>query len=104
MVSITCLEFSYTQAPNRMKSFVMAFFMISIALGNLFTSAVNFAIEGTGELQGADYYWFFSLLMGITAGLFALFSRYYPERTRLQVEAEPEMISRSHHARSDGIR
>lgn len=89
MVSITCLEFSYTQAPNRMKSFVMAFFMISIALGNLFTSAVNFAIEGTGELQGADYYWFFTLLMAVTAGLFALASRYYPARTRLQAEAEP---------------
>ena len=30
MVSITCLEFSYTQAPKTMKSFVMAFFMLSI--------------------------------------------------------------------------
>ncbi|MCU7830273.1 MAG: POT family MFS transporter [Candidatus Thiodiazotropha sp. (ex Myrtea sp. 'scaly one' KF741663)] len=91
MVSITCLEFSYTQAPNRMKSFVMAFFMMSIALGNLFTSAVNFAIEGTGTLQGADYYAFFTLLMIVTTGLFAMVSRYYPEHTRLQKEsAQPE--------------
>ncbi len=42
MVSITCLEFSYTQAPKTMKSFVMAFFMMSIAAGNLFTSAREF--------------------------------------------------------------
>ncbi|MGH8553187.1 MAG: MFS transporter, partial [Methylococcales bacterium] len=32
MVSVTCLEFSYTQAPRKMKSFIMAFFMMSIAL------------------------------------------------------------------------
>jgi POT family proton-dependent oligopeptide transporter len=39
MVSITCLEFSYTQAPKRLKSFVMSFFMVSVATGNLFTGA-----------------------------------------------------------------
>ncbi|MES9990669.1 MAG: POT family MFS transporter [Candidatus Thiodiazotropha sp.] len=87
MVSITCLEFSYTQAPNRMKSFVMAFFMMSIALGNLFTSMVNFAIEGSDLLQGADYYLFFTLLMLATTGLYALLSRYIPEQSRLQTEA-----------------
>jgi len=84
MVSITCLEFSYTQAPNRMKSFIMAFFMMSIALGNLFTSAVNFAIEGSEALQGADYYWFFTLLMLVTTGLYSVVSRYIPEYSRLQ--------------------
>jgi POT family proton-dependent oligopeptide transporter len=86
MVSITCLEFSYTQAPRRMKSFVMAFFMISIAIGNLFTSIVNFAIEGTSLLQGVDYYLFFTLLMFVTTLLFSLLSRYYRERTHLQQE------------------
>ena len=61
MVSITCLEFSYTQAPRAMKSFVMAFFMLSISLGNLFTSAVNFFIQnddGSSKLAGADYFIF----------------------------------------------
>ncbi|MCG7954938.1 MAG: POT family MFS transporter [Candidatus Thiodiazotropha endolucinida] len=86
MVSITCLEFSYTQAPVRMKSFVMAFFMMSIAIGNLFTSIVNFAIEGTSLLQGVDYYLFFTLLMLFTTVLYALLSRYYRERTHLQQE------------------
>jgi dipeptide/tripeptide permease len=52
MVSITGPEYSYTQAPNRMKSFVMVCFMLSIALGNLFTSAVNIVIEGRDLLQG----------------------------------------------------
>ncbi len=95
MVSITCLEFSYTQAPNRMKSFVMAFFMLSIALGNLFTGAVNFAIEGREILQGADYYGFFTLLMLITTGLFSLVSRHMPEHHRLQTESAQESSARS---------
>ncbi len=45
MVSITCLEFSYTQAPKKMKSLIMGLYLLSNALGNLFTSGVNFLIE-----------------------------------------------------------
>ncbi|MDP7659516.1 MAG: POT family MFS transporter, partial [Candidatus Thalassarchaeaceae archaeon] len=41
MVSITGLEFAYTQAPKRMKSVIMALFLMSVSLGNLFTATVN---------------------------------------------------------------
>ncbi len=41
MVSITGLEFAYTQAPKRMKSVIMAMFLMSVSLGNLFTASVN---------------------------------------------------------------
>ena len=91
MVSITCLEFSYTQAPRTMKSFVMAFFMMSIAAGNLFTSAVNFLIEqpdGTSRLAGAHYYWFFTALMVATALGFTVVARYYRGETYIH-EEEP---------------
>ena len=89
MISITCLEFSYTQAPQKMKSFIMAFFMMSIALGNLFTSAVNFIIQnddGSSRLAGADYYWFFTLLMFATAVAFVFVARNYPSKSYLQAE------------------
>ena len=59
MVSITCLEFSYRQAPKSMKSFVMACYFLSMAMGNLFTSAVNFFIQnndGSSKLEGASYF------------------------------------------------
>ena len=82
MVSITCLEFSYTQAPKTMKSFVMAFYFLSVAVGNLFTSAVNFFIQnedGTSKLAGANYFWFFTGLMFITAVLFLFVSNRYKE-------------------------
>lgn len=45
MVSIVCLEFSYTQAPKSMKSVIMAIFFFSVSFGNLFTSAINHFIQ-----------------------------------------------------------
>jgi POT family proton-dependent oligopeptide transporter len=41
LVSITCLEFSYKQAPLRLKSFIMALYLLSISLGNASTALVN---------------------------------------------------------------
>jgi len=89
MVSITCLEFSYTQAPKSMKSFIMALFFMSISIGNLFTSAVNFLMindDGTHKLTGATYFWFFTALMLVTAILFIFISRRYQEKTYLHDE------------------
>lgn len=89
MVSITCLEFSYTQAPRTMKSLVMSLYMGAVALGNLFTSAVNFFIEnpdGSSRLAGAGYFWFFAALMLVTAVGFVWHSRHYQEQTYLQEE------------------
>ena len=89
MVSITCLEFSYTQAPKTMKSFIMAFYMLSVAAGNLFTGAVNYFIQnddGSNQLAGADYFWFFTLLMLITSVIFLFVIRNYSEQTYLQDE------------------
>jgi len=44
LVSITALEFSYKQAPLRMKSFIMALYLLSISLGNLMIAGVNQAM------------------------------------------------------------
>ena len=73
LVSITCLEFSYTQAPNNIKSLVMGFFMLSVSLGNIFTATVNSFIlnaDGSSKLEGAEYFYFFAKTMLITAVLF----------------------------------
>ncbi len=45
MVSITCLEFAYTQSPKTMKSVVMALFLMSVTLGNVFAAVVNARIQ-----------------------------------------------------------
>lgn len=54
MVSITCLEFSYTQAPRKMKSVIMALFLLSVSAGNLFTAGVNSYIIIPNGLAPAD--------------------------------------------------
>jgi POT family proton-dependent oligopeptide transporter len=41
LVSITGLEFSYKQAPLKMKSFIMALFLLGVSLGNAMTAVVN---------------------------------------------------------------
>jgi POT family proton-dependent oligopeptide transporter len=92
LISITCLEFSYTQAPPRLKSFVMALYLCSVSLGNLFTSLVNAWIEqnkGSSTLDGAAYYWFFVKCMAITAVLFVFVARFYRGQTHMQSE-QPE--------------
>ena len=90
LLSITCLEFSYTQAPKTMKSIVMGFFLASVTVGNLFTAAVNQYIQnddGTVTLEGADYYWFFTYAIAVTAVLFLLVLKFYVPNTYIQDEA-----------------
>jgi len=89
LVSITCLEFSYTQAPKALKSLVMAFFLMSISIGNLFTATVNFFIQnpdGSSKLEGPDYYLFFAGAMAVTAIVFIPVSMRYREKTHIQGE------------------
>ena len=91
MVSITCLEFSYTQAPKKMKSFIMAVFFLSISLGNAFTAIVNVFIQnedGSSKLAGASYFWFFTIMMTLTAAGFIFVAAWYKEKTYIQDEAE----------------
>lgn len=58
LVSITALEFSYKQAPLRMKSFIMALFLLSTSVGNLMIAGVNNAmikpLHASGIATGAD--------------------------------------------------
>jgi len=94
MVSITCMEFSYTQGPKRMKSLVMSLFFLSISMGNIFVVAVNAVIQnddGSSKLEGASYHLFFAGFMGVTAVLFAIYARYYKEEHIVQEESAEEV-------------
>tara|TARA_B110000116_G_scaffold237931_1_gene224440 strand:- start:470 stop:1768 length:1299 start_codon:yes stop_codon:yes gene_type:complete len=91
LVSITCLEFSYTQAPNKMKSLIMGFFMLSVSIGNIFTAMVNVFIQnpdGSSKLEGASYFYFFAGTMMVTSMLFLLVLKYYKPKTYLHEETK----------------
>ncbi len=87
LVSITCLEFAYTQAPKEMKSFVMAIFLLTVSLGNYFTSAVKFFIineDGSSKLPGSSEFWFWTVLVFIAALIFIRVSKNYVVKEYLQ--------------------
>jgi POT family proton-dependent oligopeptide transporter len=90
LVSITGLEFSYTQAPKRMKSAVMAAWLFTVALGNQFTAILNFLIPTLSnlgiDLKHAAYFRFFTFLMFFTAVIFIFVARCYRGQTYIQGE------------------
>ncbi len=90
MVSVTHLEFAYTQAPRKMKSLVMCTYLGAVSLGNLFTFGVDAMVSGKNpvwKLQGARYFFFFVGVMLVTAVLFTFFARFYRGKTYIQQEA-----------------
>ncbi len=87
MVSVTHLEFAYTQAPKKLKSLVMCTYLGAVSLGNFFTARINFLIQRQViHLEGARYFFFFTAVMVITGLLFVFFARYYRGRTHIQDE------------------
>lgn len=84
MVSVTTLEFAYTQAPKSLKSLIMSFYLLAVFLGNTVTLLVNLIImneDKTSKLEGASYYWFFVGLTVIAGIAFGIIYRNYKEKS-----------------------
>jgi POT family proton-dependent oligopeptide transporter len=78
LLSITGMEFSYTQAPKAMKSIVMSLFYLTFAAGNFFTavvSAMNPFKEGVSEFL------FYGGLIFLLTCVFAWMASRYQERS-----------------------
>jgi len=87
MVSITGLEFSYTQAPNSMKSSVMALWLLTVAAGEFFVGKFNawdLNVDGTKKLTDYQYFTFFTIFMFAAAVVFVAVASFYKGRTYLQ--------------------
>jgi POT family proton-dependent oligopeptide transporter len=87
MVSITGLEFAYTQAPKKMKSTVMGFWLLTVTLGNVLVAMLAH-VQGpmtkwvganviTGLGQEATFFWVFAVLSGAAAVIFGLRAAFY---------------------------
>ena len=71
----------------------MAVFFLSITLGNVFTAIVNLFIQnkdGSSKLPGASYFWFFAVMMAVTAIFFIFVAMTYREKTYIQDETPEE--------------
>jgi POT family proton-dependent oligopeptide transporter len=96
MVSITGLEFSYTQAPNSMKSSVMALWLFFISFGELFVGKVNawdLNADGTKKLTDYQYFSFFTIVMFIASALFVVLACFYKGRTYLQSQLTQDEVA-----------
>ena len=93
LVSVTCLEFSYTQAPKKMKSFIMSLYLLSVSAGNFLTAFVNKFTQdadGNSTLVGASYYWFFTYLMLGAAVVYIFVSLFYREKEYIQTAEDAQ--------------
>ena len=81
LVSVTGLEFAYTQAPRRMKSTIMGFWLFCVTLGNLIVAFLA-PLQETYALS--EFFWLFSGLMVGAAVIFAVLARFYRGRAYLQ--------------------
>ncbi|HEX7631026.1 MAG TPA: MFS transporter, partial [Lacunisphaera sp.] len=94
MVSITSLEFAYTQAPAHLKAMVQAIYLLAVSAGNLFTALVHVFIEnpdGSLKLHGASYYNFFAYLSIGCVALWVFVAKAYKEQSHLQSESAAEI-------------
>jgi proton-dependent oligopeptide transporter, POT family len=82
MISITGLEFAYTQAPRAMKSTIMSIWLLTVFFGNLITayvSQVNFF-----PVASSGYFMFFAALMGLFAFIFLTMGRRYKVKNYME--------------------
>jgi len=73
LVSVTALEFAYTQAPLSMKSTIMSFWFVTIGVGSLLTATV----ASLNVFSGVGYFAFFAALMLAGAVVFSAVARRY---------------------------
>ncbi len=85
LVSITGLEFSYAQAPPKLKSVVMALWLLTVAFGNFLAGWLAFQIpwlKSMGlNLEGSHYFRFYMLLMLGATVLFVFIALAYKGRS-----------------------
>lgn len=79
LVSLTGLEYAYTQAPTTMKSTIMACFLLTVTIGNVIVAQINTSIAANGffaQFEGAAYYWlFFGIISVVTLIYFVVAPR-----------------------------
>lgn len=80
LVSITGLEFAYSQAPRRMKSTVMGFWLLTVALGNVLVAV----LARFSDLKLENFFWVFAGLMAVAAIIFAMRAAVYQVRDYTQ--------------------
>ena len=86
LVSVTSLEFAYTQAPKRMKGVIMSMYTLSIGAGSKLTSLVTRNVEFASR---TNYFLFWAAFMVGGAVLFAVIAALYKPVDFVAADREP---------------
>jgi POT family proton-dependent oligopeptide transporter len=70
MVSATALEFAFSQAPASMKSMIMSFWLMTMALGNFLVAIITNLNRNLVKAHGMAEFFFYALLMFLVSGIF----------------------------------
>lgn len=89
LVSTTGLEFAYTQAAASMKSFIMGFFLLTTALGNLLIVTITKLGSGHGdESVSSGRFYFYAAMMAVVGVLFTIIAARYRYRDEPEVQSK----------------
>ena len=80
LVSVTGLEFAYTQAPRAMKSTIMGFWLLCVTFGNILVAF----LAPLQSLSLATFFWTFAGLMALAAVIFVGLAASYKGKSYLQ--------------------
>lgn len=83
LVYQTGLEYAYTKAPASMKSTIMAFWLLTISIGNVIVSGINHSIANQGifrVLEGSRYYLFYIVLMAVATIVYYFLSKTFEKK------------------------
>jgi proton-dependent oligopeptide transporter, POT family len=77
MLSATALEFAFSQSPERMKSIIMSFWLMTIAGGHFLVAVFTNLNSRFVHARGASEFYFYAVLMFVVAGAFILLAKRY---------------------------
>jgi POT family proton-dependent oligopeptide transporter len=86
LISITGLEFAYTQAPRAMKSTIMSLWLLTVFFGNIITAyfaRINKFPEGSPQ-----FFYFFAFLMAVVGIGFSLVGKFYNSRNFMEEKSQ----------------
>jgi proton-dependent oligopeptide transporter, POT family len=87
LISATGLEFAFSVAPARLKSLIMSFWLLTVAIGNQLASLVtklNATTDAAGKtvrrISASNEMLVYVVLMLVVAGIFAIIAKRFPEQ------------------------
>jgi POT family proton-dependent oligopeptide transporter len=84
LISITGLEFAYTQAPRVVKSTIMGLWFLSVSLGNLLAGL----IAASNKFEGGHFFMFFAVLTFIFSFVFIAIAKTYKMQNFVEADRQ----------------